>query len=381
MGHPLKVLYIDTGADFWGGQRSLYELICHLNRNLYEPIVAVPEDSPTEDIFKESAKVNTFPASSAIGKRSLRPFSILRSIYVISRLIKDSQPDIIHANTFLGGLMLSLIPSVNTPWVLHQRDLTDHKKLTDWVTRRAAKIIAVSRAAAAHLGRSGLKRNPSIIPDGVSLSFTDEMTAPGYKPTLREKHGIKDDTIVVGAVGTISEQKSQHEILQAANRLRDVPGLHFLCIGEPYREDDHSYFGRLKELRTELDIEHLVSFEGYTDDLADIYGSIDILAHPANNEGLGRVIIEAMGAGVPVLARNCCGPAEIITNAVDGILCDPSDSEDFVKELMKLVECREFRMKLAEAAREKIVEKYTIEKSTRQIEEVYNELLATDRNL
>lgn len=381
MGHPRKVLYIDTGADYWGGQRSLYELINHLNRELYEPMVVVPEYSPTEVIFKELAEVNTFPASSAIGIRTVKPLGVLRSIRILSRLIIDNQPDIIHANTFLSGLMLSLIPSVNTPWVLHQRDLTDHKKLTDWVTRRATKIIAVSRAAAAHLGRSGLKRNPSIIPDGVSLSFTDEINAAGYKPTLREKHGIEDDIIVIGAVGTISEQKSQHEILQAANRLRDVPGLHFLCIGEPYREDDHSYFDRLKELRTELDIEHLVSFEGFTDDLADIYGSLDILAHPANNEGLGRVIIEAMGAGVPVLAKNCCGPAEIITNTVDGILCDPNDFEDFVVELKKLVECRETRIKLAKAAKEKVIEKYTIEKSTRQIEDVYNELLATNRNL
>jgi len=375
MINPRTVLYIDTGAEFWGGQRSLYELISHLDRNVYNPIIVVPERSPTAILYGELADVYTFPTRSSAKRQTTKPFDFLRSIYILSRLINDIRPDIIHANTFLSGFMLSLIPSLKTPWVLHQRDLTDHGRLTDWTTRRATKIIAVTRAAAAHLGRRGLKQRLSVIPDGVSFSFTEKMNEPGYKPTLLKKHGVKKDDIVVGAVGTISEQKSQHDILKAANRLRDVSGLHFLCIGEPYRDEDYIYFERLLEKRAELCLERLVSFEGFTDDLADIYGSIDILAHPAKREGLGRVVIEAMGAGVPVVAWDCYGPAEIITHGIDGILCEEHDFEEFVNKLKYLIEDENYRRQLGEAGRKKVIEKFTLEESTRCTEKVYDEIL------
>ncbi|MCP4230181.1 MAG: glycosyltransferase family 4 protein [bacterium] len=375
MVNPRTVLYVDTGAEFWGGQRSLYELISHLDRSLYKPVIAIPERSPTTALFGESVDVHTFPARSAGEQRATKPFKVLRSIFVLSRLISNIKPEIIHANTFLGGFILSLIPSLKTPWILHQRDLTDHGKLTDWTTRRATKIIAATHAAAAHLGRSGLKYPPSIIPHGVSLSFTEEITKPEFKPTLREKHGIKNDDILVGTVGTISEQKSQHEILEAADRLRDIPRLRFICVGNPYREEDKRYFDRLMEKRAASNLEHIVSFEGFTDDLANVYGSIDILAHPGKREGMGRVVIEAMGAGIPVLAKDCYGPAELITRDVDGVLCDEHDFEDFVDKLIKLVTEEDYRTRLARAGREKAFEEFTVEGSTRRIEGVYEQIL------
>jgi glycosyltransferase involved in cell wall biosynthesis len=226
------------------------------------------------------------------------------------------------------------------------------------------------------LGRSGLKQAIEIIPHGVSLSFTEKITKPGFVPSLREKHGISENEIVVGTVGTISEQKSQHEILEAANRLRDVPGLRFICVGDPYRAEDELYFKTLIEKRAELQLEPIVSFEGFTDDLASVYGSIDVLAHPGKREGMGRVVIEAMGSGVPVLAKDCYGPAELIADGVNGVLCDEHDFDDFVDKLRKLIEDKDYRTQIGEAGKKKAFEEYTLERSTRRIEAVYEELLA-----
>jgi glycosyltransferase involved in cell wall biosynthesis len=375
MNAPRKILYIDTALRIWGGQRSLYELICNLDRDRYVPTVAVPEGSQTSNLYGDMAETYTFPAHSAVEGRPTKPIQAFRSIISISRLIKDIRPDVIHANTFLAALFVSLIPFLDVPWILHQRDFKDHGVLSRWAGRRASRIIAVTNKTAIHLGKRRLKNPPFIVPDGVSLSFTGELTGPGYKPVLRAKYGIKKDDILVGTVGTISELKSQRDILDAADRLRDVPGIYFICVGEPYRDDDYLYFDGLKKKRAELRLERRVFFEGFTDDLASIYGSIDILAHPAEREGLGRVILEAMGAGVPVIAKDCYGPAEIITSGVDGVLSDPNDFDDFAGKLKLLVDDENYRKRLGDAGKKKVADLYTVERSTRRIQEIYDGLL------
>jgi len=375
MDVPRKILYIDTALRIWGGQRSLYELISNLDRDRYVPTVAVPEGSQTSNLCGELAEIYTFPAHSAVEGRPTKPLPAFRSIISISRLIREIKPDVIHANTFLAALLVSLIPFLDVPWILHQRDFKDHGILSRWAGRRATRIIAVTNKTAVHLGKRRFKNPPLIVPDGVSLSFTDELTRPGYKPILREKYGIKKNDILVGTVGTISELKSQREILDAADRLRDVPGIYFICVGEPYRDEDYPYFDGLKKKRAELGLERRVFFEGFTDDLASIYGSIDILAHPAEREGLGRVILEAMGAGVPVLAKDCYGPAEIITSGVDGVLSDPNDFEDFVSKLKVLVEDEDYRKRLANSGKKKVADVFTVERTANRIQEIYDELL------
>jgi glycosyltransferase involved in cell wall biosynthesis len=185
---------------------------------------------------------------------------------------------------------------------------------------------------------------------------------------------LKQNETLVGTVGTISAQKSQHDVLEAAAALRDISGLYFVCVGEPYRAEDSEYFNKLARRRTELGLENSFFFADFTEDLADVYGSIDILAHAAKNEGLGRVILEAMAAGVPALARNESGPSEIVESGVDGLLFEPDNINDFVGKLKLIVTNRELRRNLSLEGKKKVSEKYTIEKSVSQIQNIYREI-------
>ena len=375
MANPRKVLYIDTALRVWGGQRSLYELINNLDRGRYHPIVAAAEGSSAISLFNGKADIFTFPAHSAVEGHPIKPLPAVRSIRILSLMIKDLRPDIVHANTFLAALIISLIPFLDVPWILHQRDFKDHGILSRWAARRASKVIAITNATAARYARVKLKRSLSIVTQGVDLSFTARTTEPGFKPVLREKLGITKDEILVGTVATISARKSQHEVLEAANLLRDIRGLYFVCVGAPYRPGDQNYLDRLMERRAELDLEDRFFFEDFTEDVANVFASIDIMAHPAKREGLGRVIFEAMGAGVPILARGDCGPAEVIEPGVDGVLFEPDNFDDFVDKLRRLVLDEEYRRSVSVAGRRKVTEEFTVERSTDRIQKVYDELL------
>lgn len=375
MNVPRKILYIDTALRIWGGQRSLYELISNLDRGRYVPIVAVPEGSQTLKLYGELAEIYTFPAHSAVEGRPIKPFPALRSIKFISRLIRDIKPDVIHANTFLAALFVSLIPFLNVPWILHQRDFKDHGVLSRWAGRRASKVIAITKATAARYENIRLKRPVTIITQGVDISFTERIAETNFRSQLKEKLGLSEDNVLVGTVATISTRKSQHEVLEAADRLREIPGLYFVFVGATYRPGDQDYLDRLLAMRSELGLEDRVFFEDYTDNLADIFASIDIMAHPAKLEGLGRVIFEAMGSGVPILARGDCGPAEVIEPGVDGVLFEPDNFEDFVRKLRRLVEDKNYRRSVSAAGRVKVTEEFTLEKSTARIQGVYDVLI------
>jgi glycosyltransferase involved in cell wall biosynthesis len=375
MNAPRKILYIDTALRIWGGQRSLHELISNLDRDRYVPTAAVPEGSQTLNLYGDLAEIYTFPAHSAVERRPTKPFPAFRSVISISRLIREIKPDVIHANTFLAALFVSLVPFLKVPWILHQRDFKDHGILSRWAGRRASKVITITKATAVRYENTRLKRPLTIITQGVDVSFTERMAEPDFKPRLRQKLGLSKDNVLVGTVATISARKSQHEVLEAADRLRDIPGLYFVFVGATYRPGDQDYLDRLLATRSELGLEDRVFFEDYTDDLADVFASIDIMAHPAKSEGLGRVIFEAMGSGVPILARGDCGPAEVIEPGVDGVLFEPDDFEDFVRKLRRLVEDEDYRQSVSTAGKAKVTEKFTVEKSTARIQEVYDELI------
>ncbi|UCE26193.1 MAG: glycosyltransferase family 4 protein [Candidatus Coatesbacteria bacterium] len=375
MNEPRKVLYIDTALRIWGGQRSLYELIDNLDRGRYVPVIAVPKASRTENLFGVLAETHTFPAHSAIDGRPTKPLPAFRSVYLISRLAKNIKPDIIHANTFLAALFVSFIPFLNVPWILHQRDSKDHGLLGRLVAGRAAKIIAITDSTAALFNAAELRKPLSVITEGVDLSFTAKIAEKDFKPLLKEELNVEESETLVGTVATISPQKSQHELLEAADRLRGIRGLYFVCVGEPYRPEDREYLNELIRKRAELNLEDRFFFADYTNDLANLYGSIDILVHPAKSEGLGRVILEAMGAGVPVLARDDGGPAEIITPGVNGFLYQPGDLSDLVGKLRNLINDPELRNGVSEGGMITVTKEYTPRKTAERIQEVYDELL------
>ncbi|PIU68061.1 MAG: glycosyltransferase family 1 protein, partial [Armatimonadetes bacterium CG07_land_8_20_14_0_80_40_9] len=145
----------------------------------------------------------------------------------------------------------------------------------------------------------------------------------------------------------------------------------FLIVGDgPLREE-------LKEQSKDLGIEDEVTFTGSRQDIPEIMAALDIFVLTSIKEHFGRVVIEAMACGKPVIATNSGAVPEIVEDKVTGILVPPEDSEKLAEAIIELLEDKEKAKEMGIAGRKRVEELFSIEKHTRQIEEVYLSLLSS----
>jgi len=120
-------------------------------------------------------------------------------------------------------------------------------------------------------------------------------------------------------------------------------------------------------------------FTGYRHDAVRVMDAADVLVHPARREPLGRVILEAMAIGKPVVAVNACGPAEIIQDGVNGLLTESDRPEDLADAVLRVIRDPLLARRLGTAARHRVEEGFNITNTVRDIEAVYHELLYRGR--
>jgi glycosyltransferase involved in cell wall biosynthesis len=136
------------------------------------------------------------------------------------------------------------------------------------------------------------------------------------------------------------------------------------------------YVEDLHELADSLGLSERVVFTGFREDVASILSVIDVLLHPAENEPLGRVLLEAMSLGGPCVAVGNCGPSEIIIDGESGLLVDRPNPRDMAARVTNLLARQGGTERMGQAALRRINDAFTAEKMARLTEDVYEEALA-----
>ena len=266
-------------------------------------------------------------------RQLIRTGWIRRSTDQVARFADEQQVDLIHTNTILtpeGGLAARRL---GLPHVWHLRELLGPghpfrlsmhgSKLRSYLERHASLVVANSHVAAATAGDSIAPEMLRIVPNGIDLrAFTPRrgMPAAGRRR-------------VVAMVGAVTSRTKKHalfiEAAAQAGACGAGRGISHLrprsdrrrqrAAHDRYAEQIHAlaarFFGSSDRFR----------FCGHVADPARIMSEIDILVHPADNESFGRVAVEAMAAGLPVIGVRGGGIAEIVVDGETGLLAAPND--------------------------------------------------------
>ena len=156
--------------------------------------------------------------------------------------------------------------------------------------------------------------------------------------SLNKKNFLSGKTII-GMIGNVTSKVKNHRLLiEIANLYRlsnPINEIHFNIYGKLPNEND-SYFVELIELIKNYKLESIVSFKGYCKSLA-IYNEIDLLMHTCTREAFGRIYIEAMAMGVPVITVKGGGALELIKNNENGFLIDVDNPKGFVDKAEDLI--------------------------------------------
>ncbi|MBT0566281.1 glycosyltransferase [Williamsia sp. CHRR-6] len=161
---------------------------------------------------------------------------------------------------------------------------------------------------------------------------------------------LEPTDVVIGMVARLSMQKAHEVALRAVARvLPDRPQVRLVIIGTGERENE------LRSLATALGIDHRVSFLGARRDVADLLPAMDLVCLSSVHEGVPMVLIEAMAAGVPVVATDCGAVADLVGDGVHGRIVPVGDDRALATALVELIDDPDLRVRLGSAGREHAV--------------------------
>ncbi len=366
---PKVVLYLIGSLPPNGAERVLLDLVRHLDRARFHPVVCcLHAGGPLVPAF-EAAGVKVV----VLGKRSRWDVSILKRI---RRVIAEEGPALIHTHLFTAdawGRAAALragVPAVSTahssdPWRRW------HQRLADGVlSRLTERVVAVSEGVAR--SRRERERVPAAtlttIPNGIDLARFDPRRDVG---PLRAALGLPDGVRTIGIVGRLHPAKGHPELFEAVRQLLDQ-GLRVavLAVGEGELR------GELEGLARRLDLDGTVRFLGRRDDVPELLNVLDVYVMPSRWEGLPIGLLEAMAAARPIVAAAVGGIPEVITHGETGLLAPPRDPPALAAAVRRCLEAPDEARRMGEAARRVVRARFDVATMARRYEELYEEVLA-----
>lgn len=360
----MRILFLDQYGDLGGAQRCLVDIVKGVLDAGWEAFAALPEDGALSDsLGRMEVSVSRIPCGpfSSGHKTGL---DVLRfvgqwpiQVVAIKRLVKALSPDVLYIN---GP---RLVPAGcaaaggTVPVLFHCHSLPDPGSA--WLVRRSLSraqriaVIAGSRYVARPF--EDRVRSLRIIYNGVADCSTAARSSA-------------ESRVRIGVVGRIAPQKGQLEFVQAARILaRSLDGIRFVICGAPLFSDRAAsdYFQAVREESAGLSID----FTGWQPDVRAVLSQLDVLVVPSTGaESTTRVILEAYSAGVPVVAFRSGGIPEVVEHGVTGVLVSPSTPDALAAALLELLRPGgTAAAALAERARKRWEEQFTVERFTRQI--------------
>lgn len=242
--------------------------------------------------------------------------------------------------------------------------------------RLADRVIANSGAVRDWLVGLGLDENHiDVIPNGIALDGRPER--PRDFPIRREL-GIDPTVPVIAVVSRLNPRKGVEYFLKAVALVAQrFPDVRFLIIGGSYF--DPAYQPRLETLSQDLKLTDRVTFTGERNDISGVLKEIDLAVLPSLSEGLSNALIEAMAAGLPVVATNVGGNPEIVQDGKTGFLVPPRDEGALSSAMIRFLESPEMRHRFGEAGYERVATQFSLTSTVQKTEELYTFLLEERR--
>jgi glycosyltransferase involved in cell wall biosynthesis len=376
-----RVVFVDHVARLSGGEIALLRLLPALAEHV-DVHVILGEDGPlVERLAEAGVAVEVLPL--APGVRDLRKGTVRRGLRVralaplpvyvlrLARRLRELQAGVVHTNSLKAALYGGAAGRLaRVPVVWHVRDRISDNYLPAAAVRLVhvasrilpTAVVANSQSTLATLPRPRRARvlyNP-VVPDAVAASSGSD----------RAPHaGLR-----VGMVGRLAPWKGQHVFLEAfAAAFRGEAARAHVVGSALFGEGD--YAEGLERQAEELGIAAQVDFRGFREDVWAELAELDVLVHCSiSPEPFGQVVLEGLAAGLPVVAADAGGPAELVTDEVDGVLVAPNDAGALAAALRRLADDPELRLRLGTAARARAAE-FTPERTARQLAEVYRGLV------
>lgn len=381
-----RILYLHAGAEMYGADKVLLELIKGLDSKEFEAHVILPNDGVLVEALRQvGAKVSVLDYP-ILRRKYFNPKGIadyIRSYNFYAKQIalyaREHSIDMVHNNTaaVLEGIYLKRKLKLPLIWHVHEI-IVKPKAISDFINmlmgRYADKIVTVSQAVANHIKQSPFIKDSQVevIYNGVDNAVYYPMDAS----SIREKFDIAQDALVIGMNGRVNAIKGQNDFIEAVEPLleKNEQAVAFLAGGVFPGEE-----WRLEELDKRIASSSVVSQIhriDYYDKTSELYNMFDIFVLPSiKPDSLPTVVLEAMACSKPVVGYNNGGIAEMVVDDKSGCLVKPNRPQELSNAISLLLDSSEKREKFGRVGYQRQKELFSLESYIKNFSELYK----TDR--
>ncbi|TET64330.1 MAG: glycosyltransferase family 1 protein [Candidatus Stahlbacteria bacterium] len=393
MQKKYKIIHLITRLDKGGSAENTLLTALGINKKKYEVILvkgptyesrmSKEEHASVIADLKEAQLKGVKIVNIPFLLRRINPVYDLLALFSLYILLIKERPTIVHTHTSKAGLLGTLAAKMaGIPILIH----TPHghvlwgyfgplktkififlERLTSRIT---GKIVALTNREKEDylMFRIANEDRFVVIFSGVKLNKFKESLF-GEKQNFKKELGIPENSSIVGTVGRLVPVKGPESLIKAAKYIiSKYPDTFFIFTGDGYLRQD------LENKAFKMGTKENIIFLGWRDDAAKIISAYDVFVLPSLNEGMGRVLVEAMALGKPIVASNIGGIPDLVIHGKNGFLVPPKNPKELAKYIQILLEDEKKREKMGLAGKEMSLN-FSAENMVEKIAELYEELL------
>jgi len=367
-------LHIDTARTWRGGQNQVLLTVNGLRAIGHRAALVA---HPNGELRRRAAEgLELIPLAP-------RTEMDLSAAWRLSRLMKRTRPDVVHAHDPHGVAMAALALSIGSgaaasramPPLVASRRVDFHLKgnsLSRWKHRQVDCFIAASEAIRQMLLGDGIPPERTItVHEGIDVDHVAATPAVNLHEALFLPHGAP----IVGNVAALVPHKGQRYLIDAAHLVvQHAPDTRFVILGE----------GELREhLEKQVHEHHLekhVLLPGFRTDVLGCIKAFDLFVMSSVTEGLGTSLLDAMAAARPIVATTAGGIPEIVEDGVNGLLVPPRDARALADAILRALRDADLRGRLGDAGFARVNERFTVERMVAQTAAAYEQIVAQRRD-
>lgn len=376
MPNKRKILYIVTKSVWGGAQRYVYDLATNLPKDRFEAVVVTGGNGPLIEKLKgRNIRIIKLPGIT----KSINIFQEVKSLIYLGRIFTREKPDVVHLNSSkFGGLgavaaFIYKITSNRLPvtiftahgWPFNE----DRNFLTRIIIYFFSWFTAVFADIVINIAKTDYKQSLKFpllasnkfiyIPNGIELSDQYFLSPAESRKNLE----LEKEQFIIGTIAELTKNKGLNYLIDGINQIKFEikslkhaqhrtagfsAGCKIIIIGGG--EDKE----KLQNKIDSLELQNEISLVGFKQDAGKYLKGFDILVMPSIKEGLPYVVMEAMAAGLPIIASDVGGVPDLIEHGKNGLLVKTKDSTGMAEGLKKLIQNHEARISLGKEAKTRV---------------------------
>ena len=386
-----KILHIITRLDMGGSAQNTLQTCLKLT-NKYETILVHGlsyeskmtdwEKRIIEDGIKEAREQGVKVMALPSMVRSIRPLKDFRTLLSLVWLIFKEKPDIVHTHSSKAGILGRLAAQIaGAPYIVH----TPHghvfyghfgvfaSKIFLWIEKIFSKftdrIVALTNGERNDYIKFSVCPPDKLLKIHSGVDLKPFMQANGNRVEKKRLLGLDQSGTVIGFVGWLLPIKGPEYLFKAMGHIwSDYPNVSLVMVGKGELDVD------LRAQALRMNANGRIKFLGWREDIHEIMPVFDLLVLPSLNEGMGRVLVEAMAAGKPVVASEVGGIPDLVRHGETGYLVRPADEKALANGIRKILIDPERAKQMGQQGKE-FCWQFSLEAMIEKLDDLYSDLI------